>query len=192
MLKGKMMLRMIVFLCIVFLKVISTVFAAPSPLGFELGKAKLEDIEKEFRIRKWHSSDNDPCNGINTSYDILNHSLSNFPGLVSVWFRVDKDNIVQGFSMTIQRRQLESISKSLSEKYKFVKEGKCFGCKQLFFSDEGCEILLVWTPENSSSSINIYYKSPIDLEIRKKCQKLKEEKYREQQKNEKHKQRKML
>lgn len=192
MLKGKMMLRIIAFFIIVFLKDISTVFAAPSPLGFELGKAKLEDIEKEFKLRKMYSSDDNPCNEIEKSYSILNYSLSDFPGLESAWFSVDKDNIVQSFSITIQRCQLESISKSLSEKYKFVKEGKCFGCKQLFFSDEGCQILLVWTPENSSSSINIYYKSPIDLEIRKKCQKLKEEKYREQQKNEKHKQRKML
>jgi len=185
-----MILRISMLLCIVLINVISTVSAAPFPLGFELGKAKLEDIEKKFKIRKWdiHNS----CNEIEMSFDILNHSSSNFPGLERVWFSVDKDNIVQSFSMTIQRSQLESITKSLYEKYKFVKKGKVVGDKQLFFLDDGCDIVLVWTPENLSSSINIYYKSPIDLKLQKKCEKLREEEYRKQQEKEKIAQKKLL
>lgn len=184
------MLRISRWFCIVLLKLISTVSAAPSPLGFELGKAKLEDIEKRFKIQKWDLAG--PCNEIKMSYDILNHSLSNLPGLEKAWFTVDKDNIVQGFSMTIQRSQLESVSKSLSEKYKFVKEGKLSSCKQLFFSDGDCEIVLVWNYDNLSSSINVYYKSPIDLKLQKQCEQLEEEAYQKQQEKEKREQKKLL
>ncbi|MCC8371720.1 MAG: hypothetical protein LN568_03060 [Rickettsia endosymbiont of Pseudomimeciton antennatum] len=111
--------------------------ANPTPLGFELNKAAISDIEQVYHIIK---KEKNYWEGYNYYVNIKDVKLE---GLTRLLIICNDDNITQAVILTINKDKFTEFYQLLSEKYKLVyNHNPRLGDKEIRFTDSDCTIIL--------------------------------------------------
>ncbi|WP_341748603.1 MULTISPECIES: hypothetical protein [unclassified Candidatus Tisiphia] len=124
--------------------------ANPSPLGLELNKATISDVEKLYHITK---KENNHWEGYNYYLNVGDVKLE---GLTKLLIICNDDNIIQAVILTIDKSKFTEFYQLLSEKYKLTyNQNPRLGDKEIRFADSDCTIILE-APHLSFSMVLIY------------------------------------
>ncbi|UCM85174.1 MAG: hypothetical protein LF885_03985 [Rickettsia endosymbiont of Culicoides impunctatus] len=124
--------------------------ANPTPLGFELNKAVISDVEKVYHITK---KEQNHWEGYNYYVNVRDVKLE---GLTKLLIICNDDNIIQAVILTIDKSKFTEFYQLLSEKYKLTySQNPKLGDKEIKFADSDCTIILD-APHLSFSMYLIY------------------------------------
>ncbi|WP_232224314.1 hypothetical protein [Candidatus Paracaedibacter symbiosus] len=99
-----------------FLSFTSCSYAAPAPLGFELGEVTLKDLQAMGLLEKGYTG----CDEILRSYILSIPNLIDLDGAYTAYFRLDAKGLLQGVRLAMSEKKYDEVFKVLSEKYKLV------------------------------------------------------------------------
>ncbi|WP_341756721.1 MULTISPECIES: hypothetical protein [unclassified Candidatus Tisiphia] len=124
--------------------------ANPTPLGFELNKATISDVEKVYHITK---KEKNHWEGYNYYVNVRDVKLE---GLMELLIICNDGNIIQAVILTINKDNFTEFYQLLSEKYKLVyNQNPRIGNKEIRFADSDCTIML--DAPHLSFSMSIIY-----------------------------------
>jgi hypothetical protein len=111
--------------------------ANPAPLGFELNKASIADVEQVYQITK---KERNHWDGYNYYVNVRDVKLE---GLTELLVICNDDNIIQAIILTINNDKFTEFYELLSEKYKLThSQNPNLGNKEIRFADGSCTIIL--------------------------------------------------
>lgn len=155
-------------LCIVlfsfstFFLSINNYLANPAPLGLELGKATLKEIEKNYKIIESQSL----LGGKAISIQL---NSIDFEKIQQVIFYVDKDGVLQGTLIQMNKSEFDETFDSLQKKYTLVsKEIPFVGNKKAFLKMD--DVIIYLEAPHLSFEMNLIYRTNSFHEALRKMQ----------------------
>lgn len=138
-------------------------FGAPSPLGFELGKAKFKEVKEKIQLKKIE----DTCSEQRV-YHFSKLGLDQLNGFKNGFFCFDNNEVLQGVMLNMNNGEFDFLFHSLSEKYKVIRSENYKETKVAVFADGDSTIVLM--PDSSNSNqIVVFYATKILRNIKEKC-----------------------
>lgn len=157
----------------IFLNLATSVLAVPSPLGCELGKAKIQDVKKKYNLTKVH--EHYPCSDQNI-YEFKSSSLPDLNGFKYGVFSFDNNDVLQAVMLFVDKNEFDVLFESLSEKYKLSHHKKEQSGEKAIFVD-GSFTIGLFPDSTSRDLIFILYTSESGNKINQRCNnKMKERK----------------
>lgn len=124
--------------------------ANPSPLGFELNRSTISDVEKQYRITV---KERNYWDGNNYYINIRDVKLD---GLRELLVICNDNDVIQALILTVDKDKFPKFFDSLSEKYQIVaKETHMFGYKKAEFNADQ-SIIIMESPHFSFDMWIIY------------------------------------
>lgn len=140
-----------------------SIFANPTPLGFEIGKTKIADVKARIDIEKG----TDICEGLQTYSCYKNLNNLGLDGLRTANFTFDKKGVLQSVNLLLESNQYNSVFNSLANKYKLFHQSNNHLGKAALFVDGNCSIGLNSPP--NTEVIGLQYISKTIEPLIKKC-----------------------
>ncbi len=125
------------FLLLLYIAICFSANANPAPLGFELNRSTMSDIEKQYNVT---IKEENYWEGNNYHLDIRNAKLDGLTGLLVI---CDKSDIIQSVILTVDKDKFTEFYNLLSEKYILVeKELPTLGHRRAKFTDDQSIIII--------------------------------------------------
>lgn len=149
----------------VFTTIASLAQSAPHPLGFELGKAKLEDIAKKFKLSKVPN----PCAEMSTKYLVSDLKAANVKGTGFAGLTFDRNNVLQSVMIFYDRNEDHCLF--ISKTYKLLTFGRVSDGSYALFADGDFQVMWMFPDsDHQEYAFSVHYTSKIGREMNNKCE----------------------